>query len=175
MRAEYRPLDSVKSAAGIGPSRSYDRSGNRVANDRFQSTAAIGGRPPKVVCFSKQPPQSFSAPAGVGCGLYVGSSSRPTGTPDPLLPFTLPRTSLSVRLALIVFRDQEAAARGLQDSAHGSRRMVFSPGRCEFDGRCSHQAPLTENAGGMRPEAAGSSVMRRSDWTISETRAAHVV
>jgi hypothetical protein len=32
--------------------------------------------------------QSFSAPAGVGFGLYVGSSSRPTGAADPQLPMT---------------------------------------------------------------------------------------
>ena len=38
-------LDAAGPIAPLGHLQSYDRSGNRRANDRFQSTAAIGRRP----------------------------------------------------------------------------------------------------------------------------------
>jgi hypothetical protein len=41
----------------IGHFRSYDRSGNRDANDRFQSTAAIGPRPLE---WARSPKQSLT-------------------------------------------------------------------------------------------------------------------
>jgi hypothetical protein len=54
-RAAYAPFRGDAS----GPAQSSDPQENLIATDRFQSTAAVGRRPPKVVCFSKQPLKTF--------------------------------------------------------------------------------------------------------------------
>jgi hypothetical protein len=68
--------------SATGPLLSSDSQENRIASDRFQSTAAVGRQPPKAVCFSKQPPKAFrrrpALAAACTSAVRAGQLSLPT-------------------------------------------------------------------------------------------------
>ena len=67
----------------FGPFQSYDRSGNRHANGRFQSTGAVGRTAARTYPFSKAVADDLAAPFGTRCKPYVRSLISQSGAAGP--------------------------------------------------------------------------------------------
>jgi hypothetical protein len=78
-----------------GHFRSSELREDHLANDRFQSTAAIGSTAARRCSFSKAVAHDLAALVGTRCRPYVRSSISRTGAADPLCEFNSGSTGVS--------------------------------------------------------------------------------